>query len=95
MAGTVCCNKMGDKFCVINKEECMGQIHINEKICESWWLTGRERKGKGEFKDSGTVAGEEGKDLWEEEDEFERMSEVAFEKPAEHIHINLLNISVC
>lgn len=30
MAGTVCCNKMGDKFCVINKEECMGQIHINE-----------------------------------------------------------------
>lgn len=62
------------------------------KICKIWWLTARKKKGKREVKNSCWAVGE-GRDLWEEGDEF-NYSEFAFEKPMEYMHINLLNISM-
>lgn len=70
----------------------MHQRHINE--AESARVMAEREKQKESLRILAGALGREGKDLREEGDEFS-FGEVAFEKPVEHIHTNLLNMSIC
>lgn len=74
----------------MNKEDCMGQRHINEVeyVRLDDYLSGRGKEK--EWLSLAGIVGGEGKNLSEEGDGFS-FCEVAFEKPMRHIHINLQN----